>query len=200
VNDVTVATCHQDIGDGLAERFALRNSGEMLLALAGGGGDKIGNLRAFGILENRPRHVDVVVESEHPHDAVRSGRQLGEADRKLDARLGLDRRCQFGDHLVEQADLIHGIAVGAGHEEVRDARQYLVALGIAAACQRTLELIDQRRLGCHGLWRISPWAVQPQHGFPSGRARLVVGRACRRTAGLPGVSARSFGRQNGRQS
>ncbi len=114
----------------------------MLLALAGGGGDQIGIFKPFGVLENRPRHVDVVVESEHPHDAMRSGRHLGEADRKLDARLGLDRRCQLGDHLVEQADLIHGIAVGARHEEVRDARQDLVALGIAAARQRTLELID----------------------------------------------------------
>ena len=151
VNDVAVAARHQDVGDGLAQRFALGNGGEMLLALAVGGGDQIGFVEPFGVLEDRPRHVDVVVEGEHPHDAVRRGRHVGEPDRKLGARLGLDRRCELGDHLVEQVDLVHGIAVGARHEEVGDARQHLVALGIAAARQRTLEFVDQGRLGCHGL-------------------------------------------------
>ena len=35
------------------------------------------------------------------------------------------------------------IAVGAVHEQVGDARQHLVALGIAAAGERRLEFVDQ---------------------------------------------------------
>ncbi len=193
MNDVAVAARDQDVGDGFAQRLALGNGGEMLLALAVGVGDQVGFAQTFGVLEHRPRHLDVVVERQHPHDAVRRGRHVGEPDRKLGARLGLDRSRELGDHFVEQVDLLDGIAAGAGQEQVGDARQHLVALGIVAVAQRTLELVDQGRLGHHGLLARSSLGTSSHSGTALRRMRLR-GRASSIRAGHHpwSLSARSI--------
>ena len=179
----------------LRSAMAARCCWLLLLALA----TRSESVETFGVLEHRPRHLDVVVEGEHAHDAGRRGRHVGEPDRQLGARLGLDRGCELGDHLVEQVDLLYRIAVGAGQEQVGNARQHLVALGIVAVRQRTLEFVDQGRLGRHGLLaRCIPGHVEPQrNGFAPGRAR-----ACAQAFGLGhlpwSLSARSTAGQNGR--
>ena len=106
LDDVAVAARHQHVGDRFAQRLALGDGGEVLLALAVGVGEQIGFVEAFGSEQHRPRHVDVVVEGEHADHAGRRGRHVGEPDRELGARLRLDGGGELGDHLVEQADLL----------------------------------------------------------------------------------------------
>ena len=71
----------------------------------------------------------------------------------------------------------HGIAAGAGQEEVGDAREHLVALGIVADRQRTFEFVDQGCLGCHGLLaRCSLGTLSHSgNGVASGCARASAG-------------------------
>ena len=179
VHDVAVAARHQHVGDRFAQRLrsemAARCCWLLLLALA----SRSDSLRRSESVQHRPRHVDVVVEGEHAHHAGRRGRHVGEPDRKLGARLGLDRGGELGDHLVEQADLLHRIAVGAGHEQVGDARQHLDRAG--HRCRRPAHARVRRSetLG-HAFWRV-----------------LRRGRRGRRRKGVCILDSRRA-RQNGR--
>lgn len=66
--------------------------------------------------QHRPGDVDLVVERERANELGRSARHAGEPVRKLGARLDLDINDQPLQHVVEQRDLLAGIAARSGHE------------------------------------------------------------------------------------
>src|SRR6185437_11942704 len=57
MNDPALAALDEDVGDGLADRSALRKRVEMTLALGGGAGDKIWLAERCRLTEHRPGDV-----------------------------------------------------------------------------------------------------------------------------------------------
>ena len=77
VGDLMIATRDQHVGHRLAQRFALRDRGEVLLAFALGVGNEIGLVEPIRVEQHRPRDLDVVVEGERPHHARRRVGHIG---------------------------------------------------------------------------------------------------------------------------
>ncbi|MCZ7660767.1 MAG: hypothetical protein M5U07_24425 [Xanthobacteraceae bacterium] len=109
--------------------------------------------------EHRTGDVDHVVVGErvdHPDRCVRNWR---EAPGELRARVHLDLAREALDHVVEQADLLVAVVVGAEHEQVGDAAQRREPLLARARRDRVFEIVDQ------GVWviadhggRRNPWS------------------------------------------
>ena len=141
MNHVAVAALDQDVGHRLAQRRALRDGEQMLLALVAAGGDQIAVVKPWRLGEDRACDLDVVIEGEHV-DYVR--RRVGDRRqpmRQLGARLGLDGVDEAGHDVVENADLILGIVVGAVDEEVGDAGEDVDPAIDVAGCEGALELV-----------------------------------------------------------
>jgi hypothetical protein len=122
----------------------------VLLALVRGIGDEVGVVEPLGRGQYGARHVDIVIEGEHADDALRRVVHWGKPARELGAGLGLNRRDELEDDLVEQVDLARRVVTGAFNEEIGDAREHGDALRVGAGGERTLELVDQRLGGAHG--------------------------------------------------
>ena len=73
-------------------------------------------------------NLDRLVARQRAHHGDGGVLHRGEAIGEFDACLGLDLLGQAGNHVVEDADMLFGIAVGAAHEQVGDAPQCLDAL------------------------------------------------------------------------
>ena len=101
VDDLLIAARHQHLGDSLAQRLALGDGGEVLLALLVGVGDEVGVREPLGTAQHRARHLDIVVEGQDPHDGRRGVAHRRQPDCQLGACLGLDRDDELDDDLVE---------------------------------------------------------------------------------------------------
>ena len=143
LHDVAVAAFHQDVGDRLAQRFALRDGEQMLLALARGIGDERAVIEPFRLRQYRPRHLDVVVEGEHGHHVDRGVGDRRQPVRKLGARLGLDGVHEARHDVVEQADLVLRITRRAADEEIGDAGQHLDPARVGAGGERGFEFVEE---------------------------------------------------------
>jgi hypothetical protein len=168
LHDLPVAARHQHLGDRLAQRLALGDGGEVLLALIRGIGDEVGLVEPLGCGQDRAGDLDVVVEGQHADHAAGRILHRSEPVRELGAGLGLDRGHQLDHDLVEQIDLAFGIATAAFDEEVGDAREHGDALCIGAGGKRALELFDQR----WGHIRLVPLVVSRHHVPTTMKKRL----------------------------
>ena len=65
MDDVAVAAFDQNVGHRFAQRPALGDGVEVLLALAAGIGEEVPLVEPFGQREHRPRDFDVIIEGEH---------------------------------------------------------------------------------------------------------------------------------------
>ena len=68
---------------------------------------------------------------------------MSEAAGQSRPRFDFDVGAKFLQHIVEQPDLLAGIAARAGREQVGDALQNALALGSAAGCEHAVEFVDQ---------------------------------------------------------
>ncbi len=75
--------------------------------------------------------------------------------RQFGARFGLDGIDQPRHHVVEHADLIFGIVLGAVDEEIGDAGEDLDPAGDAAGCEGGLEFVKKGK-GTHHILRAPP--------------------------------------------
>ena len=143
MHDVAVAAFDQHVGHRFAQRSALRDGEQVLLAFAVGVGDERAVVEPLRLVEYRLRDFDVVVEGEHVDDVRRRVGDRRQPVRQLGARLGLDRVDQAHHDVVEHADLLFGIARRAADEQIGDAREHLDAARIGAGGERGLELVDE---------------------------------------------------------
>ena len=67
--------------------------------------------------------------------------------------LGLDLLGNTGNDPVEQVDMLVGISVGAGEEQVGDPAKNIRLLVGRSRCESALDLGDNRPLFCHGFER-----------------------------------------------
>jgi hypothetical protein len=149
MNDLAVAAFDQYVGYYFAQRTALRNGEQVLLALGVGAGDEGRVLEPIRLFENGLCHVDIVVEREHMDHARRRVRDRRQAVRQLGACLGLDRADEAHHDVVEYADLFFGIACCAADEEVGDAREHLDPARVGAGRQSGLEFVDEGKSSHH---------------------------------------------------
>ncbi len=150
VDDLAVAAFHQQVGDCLAQRFALRDREEVELALAAGVGEEGAFVQTFRQAEHRRRDLDVVVEREHLDRIERSVGNRGQPVRQLGARFRLDRTDEAHHDVIEHAGLRLGKARRAADEKIGDAREHFDVACTGAAGERGLELFDDRK-GLHAL-------------------------------------------------
>ena len=143
MHHVAVAALDQDVGHGFAERVALGDGVEVLLALAVGGGDERVLAEPFRPGQHRPRDFDVVVAGEQVDDIAGSVGDRRQALGELGPRLGFDLDHQPRHDVVEHDDLVLGKARGAVDEEIGDAGQDRDAARTRAGGQRGFELVKQ---------------------------------------------------------
>jgi hypothetical protein len=67
-----------------------------------------------------------------------------ETARQPDPHLYFDVGGELPQHVVEQGDLVAGIATGADRKQIGDALENALALFFAAGCDGVVELVDQR--------------------------------------------------------
>ena len=101
------------------------------------------------------RHVDVVVEGEDMNDARWGIGDRGQPLRQDGACFGFDGADQPRHDVVENTNLLLGIALRRADKKVGDAAQYLDAARIAAGRQGSLELVDKRKRSRHGMRRLN---------------------------------------------
>ena len=151
MHHVAVAALDQDVGHRFAERVALGDGVEMLLALAVGGGDEGVFAEPFRPGQHRARDFDVVVGGEELDDVRRRIGDRRQALGELGARLGLDLDHQPRHDIVEHADLVLGKARRAVDEQIGDAGQDLDAARTRAGGQRGFEFVKQGESSVHAL-------------------------------------------------
>jgi hypothetical protein len=115
----------------------------MLLALGAGILDKIGVAQLCRMSEHRPGYSDLVVKGELTNESRRGRVNAGHPVGKLCAGLKLDIDRQPLQHVIEQFDMLAGIAAGAGDKQIGDALEDPYALLGIAVCDGGEKLIDK---------------------------------------------------------
>ena len=133
----------QHVGDRLAQRLALGDRQQVLWLLLRALSTRSCFVEPFRADEHRPRHLDVVVEGEHPMTPL-GAFATGAAGSRACARLGLDRARELGEHFVEQIDLLVRIALGAATNRsvMRDSMSMRCALLPAASACSSSSISD----------------------------------------------------------
>ena len=108
---------------------------------------------------------------------------MGQAAGKPRPRLHLDIGRELLQHVVEQRDLIAGIAARAGREQIGDPLQNSLALFVAAGRDRVVQFVDQRPIFSAGLCGDSA-SDQRQIRATSDMAALPMARNRCRTAAM----------------
>ena len=116
----------------------------MVLALGGGILDQIGIAELLRVDQHRLSDRDRVVEGERADQLRRRVVDMSEAACQSRPRFDFDVGAKFLQHIVEQCDLLAGIAARAGREQVGDALQNALALGSAAGRDDVVQFVDQR--------------------------------------------------------
>jgi hypothetical protein len=151
VDHAAIAALDQHVGDALAEPEAARDGEQVFLALGAGVLNQVGLVQRERVNEHRPGHRDGVVERQRAHQLRRGIVDRGEPPRQPGARLQFDVGAKLQQHVVEQRDLLAGIAARAGREQIGDPLENAAAR-ILAGCERGIDLVDQRlRSGCAGI-------------------------------------------------
>ncbi len=153
MDDLAVAAFDQHVGHRFAQRLALRNREQVLLALAAGVGQEFALVEPLRLTEHEVRDFDVVVEGEHVDDVRGGVRNRRQPLRELGAGLCLDRFHESRHDVVKQADLILRVARRTADEEIGDAGQHFNAARVGAGGERSLEFVKQREGTHHGLGR-----------------------------------------------
>ena len=148
MHDTVIAAFNQDVGDGLAQLQTLGNGEKVILALDRGVLDKVGIAQLPGMHEHRSGHRDRVIEGEHAHELGGRIAHTRQPVRKFGARLDLDFDSHALQHIVEQLDLLVGIAARSGHEQIADALHDPEAIIHAASGNRADQLVDNRKAFC----------------------------------------------------
>ena len=156
MDDVAVAALDEHVGDRFAERAALGDGVEVLLALAGGGGDQRRVGQPLRLAEHRARHFDVVVGGEHLDDVRRRIDDRRQPLRQLGARLGFDAGHQAAHHVIEQADLTFGEARCSVDEKIGDAGHDGVAARRGAGGKRCFEFVEEGEGAAHEVVAATP--------------------------------------------
>jgi hypothetical protein len=94
--------------------------------------------------QDRLSDRDRVVEGERADQSRRRVVDMGKAAGQSRPRLDFDVGAELLQHIVEQRDLLAGIAARAGREQIGDALQDALLLFIAAGRERGVQLVDQR--------------------------------------------------------
>ena len=93
---------------------------------------------------------------------------MGEPLRKPSPRLHFDIGGKLAEHVVEQRDLVAGIAARAGGKEIGDAFKNAQALCVAAGRDRFVEFVDQRFAGSGSGTGIIRQIIQRRDDFKGG--------------------------------
>jgi hypothetical protein len=116
----------------------------MILALGGGVLDQIGVGQEPRVDQDWLGNRDRVVEGERADQLRRRVVDMGEAPGQSRPRLDFDVGAKFPQHVVEQVDLLAGIATGAGGKQIGDAFENAAALAVTAGRERGVQVVDQR--------------------------------------------------------
>ena len=133
----------QDVGDRLAQALALRDRVQMVLAAGAGVGDQVVVGELGRRLEHGGGNGDAVVEGErddHLARRVADDRQpVGQAGTCLLFHLGGEQH----EDLAEQHDLLVGIVVRSGHEQVGDLHEHVVSVPARTRGEGGFDFVNQ---------------------------------------------------------
>jgi hypothetical protein len=138
-----IAPLDQHIGDRLAQLQTLGDGEKMLLALGRGVLDQVAVAEPLRMNENRLGHFDVVIEGERADQLWRRALDAGQLFRQPYARLHFDIRREFLQNIIEQRDLVAGIAARAGRKQIGNPLQDSPALAVAPGSYRTVKFVDE---------------------------------------------------------
>ena len=93
--------------------------------------------------KNRLGHFDLVIKSERADQlwrrAIDAGQLLGESCPRLHFDIGRE----FLQNIVEQRDLVAGVAARAGREQIGNPLQNSQALSVAPGRHRAIKFVNQ---------------------------------------------------------
>ena len=136
-----------------AERPAPRDRQEVLLTLGAGADQEVALIEPIRQSQHRAGDVDIVVERQHMDDVRRRIGDRRQALGQFGAGLVLDGVDQPRHDIVEDADLLFGIALGVVDEEIGDAGENIDPAGNAPRGQRGFELVEEGKATHHNSGR-----------------------------------------------
>ena len=123
MDDARFTALDQYFCDHFADRFALSDRIEMVLALRAGVDGKIGVVKRGRVAKNWSRDRNGIIYGKGANQRRGCIRVRRDLVRELDPGFQLDHGDEDLKYLVEQFGLFPRIAAGAGDEQIGDARE-----------------------------------------------------------------------------